>query len=151
MCLSCKFRPYHVLGDPEIAQVSRYDHPNSVHARLHSPLLTPFGRGHLACAPGIAMFHRAAHGVIVAMSPDSVNHKNACRECGAPLSIRKRVYCDGCLPTELARIAKESEPSFQAAGPAKITATRAKGVDPTQSNAARNCVPPRPRSNAEIA
>lgn len=68
--------------------------------------------------------------------PMSALH-NACRDCGAALKVRKRVYCDTCLPGELQRIQRETAGSFQAAGPAKIAAMRASGTDPTNTPAAR--------------
>lgn len=62
---------------------------------------------------------------------------NACRQCGAKLAVRKRVYCDNCLPGELQRIQRETAETFQAAGPVKIAAMRASGADPTNTLAAR--------------
>jgi hypothetical protein len=56
---------------------------------------------------------------------------NACRSCGAKLAIRKRVYCDRCLPNQLAESRRATGASFAAAGPAKIAAMRAAGHDPT--------------------
>lgn len=63
--------------------------------------------------------------------------QNACRHCGARLAVRKRVYCDKCLPRERQRIQQETAAQFQAAGPAKITAMRASGADPTNTPAAK--------------
>ncbi|MGB6518224.1 MAG: hypothetical protein WBE79_06940 [Candidatus Cybelea sp.] len=56
---------------------------------------------------------------------------NACRDCGAKLTIRKRAYCDQCLPAELEATRKAAIPRFKAAEPAKIAAMRAAGYDPT--------------------
>ena len=56
---------------------------------------------------------------------------NACRSCGAKLAIRKRVYCDQCLPDQLAESRCSTAASFAAAGSAKIAAMRAAGHDPT--------------------
>ena len=56
---------------------------------------------------------------------------NACRSCGAKLTIRKRVYCDRCLPDQLAESRRSTAARFAAAGPAKIAAMRATGYDPT--------------------
>jgi CRISPR-associated endonuclease Cas1 len=56
---------------------------------------------------------------------------NACRSCGAKLTIRKRVHCDQCLPGELEAIRRSAIPRFKAAGPAKIASMRAAGHDPT--------------------
>ncbi len=56
---------------------------------------------------------------------------NACRNCGAKLTVRKRVYCDQCLPAELEAARKAAIPRFKTAGPAKIAAMRAAGYDPT--------------------
>jgi hypothetical protein len=59
--------------------------------------------------------------------------RNACRSCGAKLAIRKRVYCDQCLPDQLAESRRATAANFAAAGPAKIAAMRAAGHDPTQT------------------
>jgi CRISPR-associated endonuclease Cas1 len=59
--------------------------------------------------------------------------QSACRSCGAKLAIRKRVYCDQCLPAELDAARRAAIPRFKAAGPAKIAAMRAAGHDPTTS------------------
>jgi hypothetical protein len=56
---------------------------------------------------------------------------NACRGCGAKVTVRKRVYCDACLPTQMAAQQSMVEPTFVAAGPAKLAAMRAAGHDPT--------------------
>jgi len=56
---------------------------------------------------------------------------NACRSCGAKLTIRKRVFCDQCLPDQLEESRRSTAASFAAAGPAKIAAMRAAGHDPT--------------------
>jgi CRISPR-associated endonuclease Cas1 len=55
---------------------------------------------------------------------------NACRSCGARLTIRKRVYCDECLPDQLETARRAAVPAFQAAGHAKVAAMRAAGHDP---------------------
>jgi hypothetical protein len=58
---------------------------------------------------------------------------NACRDCGAKLKIRKRIYCDRCLPAHREATQRALGGKFQAAGPAKLAAMRARGDDPTQS------------------
>jgi CRISPR-associated endonuclease Cas1 len=62
---------------------------------------------------------------------------NACRECGAPLSVRKRIYCDACGPAIIAANRNESKAAFAAAGSAKLAAMRATGFDPTNTGEAR--------------
>jgi CRISPR-associated endonuclease Cas1 len=62
---------------------------------------------------------------------------NACRSCGAKLTIRKRVYCDRCLPDQMEVQRRAVTPAFQAGGPAKIAAMRAAGHDPTTTPAAQ--------------
>jgi hypothetical protein len=57
--------------------------------------------------------------------------RNACRSCGAKLAVRKRFYCDRCLPDRREEALRAAIPSFKAAGPAKIAAMRAAGHDPT--------------------
>lgn len=56
---------------------------------------------------------------------------NACRSCGARLAIRKRLFCDQCLPDRREEALRAAIPGFKAAGPAKIAAMRATGHDPT--------------------
>ena len=56
---------------------------------------------------------------------------NACRSCGAKLTIRKRLFCDQCLPDRREEAQRAAIPGFRAAGPAKIAAMRAAGHDPT--------------------
>jgi hypothetical protein len=56
---------------------------------------------------------------------------NACRSCGAKLTIRKRLFCDQCLPDRREEAMRATAPSFRAAGPAKIASMRAAGHDPT--------------------
>ncbi len=68
--------------------------------------------------------------------PMSALH-NACRECGAPLRIRKRIYCDVCGPVILAAKRNESKQRFTAAGWAKVAEMRAAGLDPTNTDAAQ--------------
>lgn len=58
---------------------------------------------------------------------------NACKNCGAKLAIRKRVYCDACLPAEMQRIQREVIPKFQIAGQAKMARMRASGIDPSKT------------------
>jgi hypothetical protein len=62
---------------------------------------------------------------------------NACRSCGAKVTIPKRVYCDQCLPEQRRQQLKATIPGFTAAGPAKIAAMRAAGYDPTNTPEAR--------------
>jgi hypothetical protein len=62
---------------------------------------------------------------------------NACRTCGAKLTVRKRVYCDMCLPNRRAEQLRDDRDRFRAAGPAKIAAMRAQGFDPTNTPEAR--------------
>jgi CRISPR-associated endonuclease Cas1 len=56
---------------------------------------------------------------------------NACRSCGAKLTIRKRVYCDRCFPDQMEAQRRAMTPAFQAGGPAKIAAMRTAGHNPT--------------------
>lgn len=56
---------------------------------------------------------------------------NACRRCGAKLTIRKRLFCDQCLSDRREETLAAATPKFNAAGSAKIAAMRAVGVDPT--------------------
>jgi len=56
---------------------------------------------------------------------------NACRSCGAKLAIRKRLFCDQCLPDRREEAQLSTAASFRSAGPAKIAAMRAAGHDPT--------------------
>ena len=56
---------------------------------------------------------------------------NACRSCGAKLAIRKRVFCDRCLPTQREEQLRTAIPAFKMAGAAKIASMRAAGCDPT--------------------
>ena len=56
---------------------------------------------------------------------------NACRSCGAKLEVRKRLFCDQCLPDRREEALRAAIPSFKAAGPAKIAAMRVAGHDPT--------------------
>jgi CRISPR-associated endonuclease Cas1 len=62
---------------------------------------------------------------------------NACRSCGAKLTIRKRVYCDLCFPEQMEAQRRALTPAFRAGGPAKIAAMRAAGHDPTTTPAAQ--------------
>jgi hypothetical protein len=57
--------------------------------------------------------------------------RNACRTCGAKLTVRKRLFCDQCLPDRREEALQAAIPSFKAAGPAKIASMRAEGYDPT--------------------
>lgn len=63
---------------------------------------------------------------------------NACRSCGAKLTIRKRLFCDQCLPERRDEALRAAIPSFRAAGPAKIAAMRAAGHDPTTAPEAQH-------------
>ena len=56
---------------------------------------------------------------------------NACRSCGAELTIRKRLFCDQCLPDRREEAQRSTGGAFRAAGPAKIASMRAAGHDPT--------------------
>jgi CRISPR-associated endonuclease Cas1 len=62
---------------------------------------------------------------------------NACRSCGAKLTIRKRLFCDQCLPDRREEAQRAVIPGFRAAGPAKIAAMRAAGHDPTTTREAQ--------------
>jgi|HubBroStandDraft_2_1064218.scaffolds.fasta_scaffold02902_7 CRISPR-associated endonuclease Cas1 len=62
---------------------------------------------------------------------------NACRNCGAKLTIRKRLFCDQCLLDRREEAQRTVTPGFRAAGPAKIAAMRAAGHDPTTSREAQ--------------
>ena len=64
--------------------------------------------------------------------------KNACRECGTKLEIRKRLFCDACLPQRRAEVHQTTAALFAAGGPAKIAAMRAAGHDPTNTSHARS-------------
>jgi hypothetical protein len=63
---------------------------------------------------------------------------NACRSCGAKLTIRKRLFCDQCLPDRREEVLHGTAPSFRAAGPAKIARLRAAGHDPTATPEAQS-------------
>ena len=63
--------------------------------------------------------------------------KNACKNCGAELRIRKRVYCDTCLPGELKQIQRRSATTFRVAGQIKVAEMRARGFDPTNTPEAK--------------
>jgi hypothetical protein len=56
---------------------------------------------------------------------------DACRTCGAKLTIRKRSFCDQCLPDRREKAQRAVMLGFRSAGPAKIAAMRAAGHDPT--------------------
>jgi hypothetical protein len=62
---------------------------------------------------------------------------NACRSCGAKLAVRKRQYCEACLPDRREEVQRSTLKAFQARGPAKLAAMRAKGHDPTNTPEAR--------------
>jgi hypothetical protein len=62
---------------------------------------------------------------------------NACRSCGAKLAVRKRLFCDQCLPGRREEAQRVAIPGFRAAGPAKIAAMRAAGHDPTTTREAQ--------------
>jgi CRISPR-associated endonuclease Cas1 len=62
---------------------------------------------------------------------------NACRSCGAKLAVRKRLFCDQCLPDRREEAQRATTASFRAAGPAKIAAMRGAGFDPTTTHAAQ--------------
>jgi CRISPR-associated protein Cas1 len=57
--------------------------------------------------------------------------RNTCRSCGAKLAIRKRLFCDQCLPDRRDEALAAVMPKFNAAGSVKIEAMRAAGHDPT--------------------
>jgi len=63
--------------------------------------------------------------------------RNACRDCGEPITVRKRVYCDVCLPLRREEIQNSNKDAFTSAGPAKINAMRKAGHDPTNSKEAK--------------
>lgn len=58
---------------------------------------------------------------------------NACRSCGARLRIRKRLFCEHCLPDRRQEVQRSNGKAFRSAGPAKIAKLRSKGEDPTQT------------------
>jgi hypothetical protein len=62
---------------------------------------------------------------------------NACRSCGAKLTIRKRLFCDQCLPDRREEAQLSTATRFRSAGPAKIAAMRAAGHDPTATREAQ--------------
>lgn len=62
---------------------------------------------------------------------------NACQTCGAKLAIRKRKYCDACLPDRRGKVQRSTVAAFQARGPARLATMRAKGHDPTNTPEAR--------------
>jgi len=68
---------------------------------------------------------RAARSVPIATAA------NACRSCGAKLAVRKRLFCDQCLPDRRDEAQRAAIPAFRAAGPAKIATMRAAGHNPT--------------------
>jgi hypothetical protein len=74
---------------------------------------------------------RAARSVPIATAA------NACHSCGAKLAIRKRLFCDQCLPDRREEALLTVTPAFRAAGPAKIASMRAAGHDPTATPDAR--------------
>jgi hypothetical protein len=53
------------------------------------------------------------------------------RNCGAKLTIRKRIYCDNCFPKHVEQARRANGPKFRAAGDAKLAEMRARGLDPT--------------------
>ena len=57
--------------------------------------------------------------------------------CGAKLTIRKRLSGDQCLPDRREEALGAVIPAFRAAGPAKIAAMRAAGHDPTTTREAQ--------------
>lgn len=63
---------------------------------------------------------------------------DACRACGAKLTVRKRVYCDACFPQQMAAQQRAVQPKFVAAGPAKLKAMQAGGHDPTATPEAQH-------------
>jgi CRISPR-associated endonuclease Cas1 len=68
--------------------------------------------------------------------PTSVT-PNVCKACGAKVSIRKRVYCDGCFPEQMAAQQRSVQSKFVAAGPAKLKAMREAGIPTTSPDGAR--------------
>jgi hypothetical protein len=62
---------------------------------------------------------------------------NACCSCGAKLTVRKRLFCDQCLPDRREEAQRAVIAGFRAAGPAKIAAMRATGHDPTTTREAQ--------------
>jgi hypothetical protein len=63
--------------------------------------------------------------------------RNACRSCGAKLVTRKRLFCDQCLAERREEAQRVVNPTFRAAGPAKIAAMRAAGHNPATTPAAQ--------------
>lgn len=59
--------------------------------------------------------------------------KNACRNCGMELRIRKRVYCNTCLPGELKRIQESTKIAFNLAGRSRLAHLRKAGADPSRT------------------
>jgi hypothetical protein len=59
------------------------------------------------------------------------------RSCGAKLAIRKRLYCEHCLPGRREDVQRATAEIFQVAGPAKLVALRATGHDPTTTRQAQ--------------
>ena len=51
--------------------------------------------------------------------------------------IRKRLFCDQCLPGRREEALRATQPAFRAAGPAKIASMRGAGHDPTATPEAR--------------
>jgi CRISPR-associated endonuclease Cas1 len=64
---------------------------------------------------------------------------NACRTCGAKLTIRKRIYCDRCIPNRRDEVLEAVGHAFTMAGPAKLASMRAAGHDPTTTPEAQCC------------
>jgi hypothetical protein len=86
---------------------------------------------------------RAGHSTIITPAPPKATSvpisatSNACRSCGAKLTVRKRALCDACFPKHQEEMRGVHGKAFRAAGPAKIAAMRAIGKDPTQSHDAQ--------------
>ena len=55
---------------------------------------------------------------------------NACRDCGARLTVRKRVYCDDCYPDRVASSRLASNAAFRSAGRKRLKEMRDAGFDP---------------------
>lgn len=62
---------------------------------------------------------------------------NSCRSRGARLTVRKRLFCEQCLPDRRQEMQGASGKAFQAAGPAKIAELRTSAKDPTQTGEAQ--------------
>jgi hypothetical protein len=74
---------------------------------------------------------------------------NACRDCGAKLAIRKRVYCDDCYPDRIPASRLAFNAAFRSAGRERLKAMRALASILATIRRRSVAVPRRLQSNAE--